>query len=291
MKNRNSISHFPLSNPQFPLVSVIITTKNEERNIANCLESIKNQKLNSHFPIEIIVVDNNSTDKTKEIALSYTDKVYNVGPERSAQRNFGVRQASGKYILYLDSDMILSENVVKECVEKCENEDNIALYIPEIIIGNGFWIKVRDFERSFYNATVIDCVRFVRRDEFLELGGFDENLTGPEDWDFDRRIREVGKVDIIEAPIHHNERDFALGKYLNKKSYYAKSFDKYMEKWPEEDLVIKKQLGFGYRYIGVFVENGKWKRLAKHPVLTMGICFLKFMVGVIYLYVQGIKHE
>jgi len=142
-------------------VSVIITTKNEEQNIANCLNSIKRQT----YPqgnIEIISVDNNSTDKTKEIALSYTDKVYNVGPERSAQRNFGVRQATGKYILYLDADMILSENVVKECVEKCENEGNIALYIPERIIGNGFWIRVRDFERSFYNATVIDCVRFVR---------------------------------------------------------------------------------------------------------------------------------
>lgn len=83
-------------------VSVIITTKNEEKNIASCLESIKNQTYPQE-KIEIIVVDNDSIDKTKEIALKYTDKVYNFGPERSAQRNFGVRQAKGKYILYLDS--------------------------------------------------------------------------------------------------------------------------------------------------------------------------------------------
>jgi len=63
--------------------------------------------------MEIIVVDNNSQDKTKEIAYRYTDKVYNFGPERSAQRNFGVKQAAGKYILYLDADMVLSENVMK----------------------------------------------------------------------------------------------------------------------------------------------------------------------------------
>ncbi len=123
----------------------------------------------------------------------YFDPIYyNFGPERSAQRNFGARQANGKYILYLDADMRLSENVISECVEKCENNENlVALYIPEKIIGNGFWVRIRDFERSFYNATVIDCVRFVRRDKFLEIDGFDEDLAGPEDWDFDRRIRDV----------------------------------------------------------------------------------------------------
>jgi len=263
-------------------VSVIITTKNEEQNIANCLNSIKRQT----YPqgnIEIISVDNNSTDKTKEIALSYTDKVYNVGPERSAQRNFGVRQATGKYILYLDADMILSENVVKECVEKCENEGNIALYIPERIIGNGFWIRVRDFERSFYNATVIDCVRFVRRGKFLELGGFDENLIGPEDWDFDRRVRGIGKVSIIDSPVYHNEGEFSFRRYVNKKAYYAKSFDKYIKKWPGEDSVIKQQLGLGYRYVGVFVENGKWKRLIRNPVLTVSMYVLRVIIGRMYI--------
>ena len=128
-------------------VSVIITTRNEERHIENCLKSIKGQ----NYPqekVEIIVVDNNSNDKTKEISFRYTDKVYNFGPERSAQRNFGARQTTAKYILYLDADMMLSENVVEECVEKCEREGCIALYIPERIIGRGFWIRIRDFEAN-----------------------------------------------------------------------------------------------------------------------------------------------
>jgi glycosyltransferase involved in cell wall biosynthesis len=55
-------------------VSVVITTKNEEKNIANCLESIKRQTYPQNR-IEIIVVDNNSTDGTKEIARKYTKKV------------------------------------------------------------------------------------------------------------------------------------------------------------------------------------------------------------------------
>jgi glycosyltransferase involved in cell wall biosynthesis len=57
------------------IVSVIITTKNEEKNIGNCLKSIKEQDYPQNL-IEIIVVDNNSTDKTKDIALTYTDQVF-----------------------------------------------------------------------------------------------------------------------------------------------------------------------------------------------------------------------
>ena len=79
----------------YPLVSIVVTTKNEEKNIENCLNSIKNQNYPQN-KIEIIVVDNNSIDKTKQIALRYTDKVYNFGPERSAQRNFGVKKSKWK---------------------------------------------------------------------------------------------------------------------------------------------------------------------------------------------------
>lgn len=90
--------------------------------------------------------------------------------------------------------MILSEKVFEGCVNKCEKEDYIALYIPERIIGQGFRIKIRDFERSLYDATVVDCVRFVRKDAIERIGGFDETLTGPEDWDCDRRA--VGEEDF-----------------------------------------------------------------------------------------------
>lgn len=267
---------------QWPSISVIVTAKNEEKGTENCLKSIKNQTYPQE-KIEIIVVDNNSADKTVEIARRYTDKVYNSGPERSAQRNFGVEEAKGKYILYLDADMILSEKVVEECVNKSKNEDCMALYIPERIIGEGFWAKVRNFERSFYNATVIDCVRFIRKDKFLKVGGFDLSLTGPEDWDFDRRIKEVGKVDIIDVPLYHNEGEFNIRKYLKKKGYYSRFFNRYIQKWGRNDSITRKQLGPWYRLFGVFVENKKWRRLLRHPLLTLGMYLLRLAVGLVYL--------
>jgi len=268
---------------KFPLVSVVVTTRNEEKNIANCLQSIGNQTYPEER-IEIIVVDNYSSDKTIEIAKKSADKVYTKGSQRSVQLNFGVQKAKGEYILYLDADMILSEKVIIECIDKCENEDCIALYIPEKIIGNGFWIDIRDFERSFYNATCIDAVRFVKKDKFLEIGGFDEKLDfGPDDWDFDRRIKEVGKVGIIPAPLYHNEGGFNLKRYLEKKRGYSKIFNKYIQKWGKDDPKIKKQLRIWYRSFGVFIEDGKWKKLLRHPIKTFGMYFLRFMVGITYL--------
>jgi glycosyltransferase involved in cell wall biosynthesis len=211
------------------LVSVVVTTKNEEKNIQNCLSSVKKQSYPADL-IEIIVVDNNSQDKTKKIAKGFTDKVFDYGPERSAQRNFGIRKAQGQYILFLDADMFISKDLLIECVEKMEIKQFVGLYIPEVIIGEGFWVRVRNFERSFYNATVIDCVRFISKDAFLQLNGFDESMSGPEDWDFDRRIRRLGKVSIAKKCIFHNESGFNIKAYLKKKMYYAKSFDGYLTK-------------------------------------------------------------
>ncbi len=268
------------------LVSVIIPTKNEEKNIKNCLDSIRHQS----FPageIEVIIADDGSTDKTKEIARNYTDNVFDKDPgrsERSAQRNFGAQKALGKYIFYLDADMTLSPDVISECVSTLEkNNEIVALYVPEIIRGDNFWNKVRRFERSFYDGTVIDAARFMRRDIFMKIGGFDETLTGPEDWDLDKKIRKIEKINLIKNPLYHQESQFSVKNYLKKKAYYSQDFAIYSKKWGKKDSDIQKQLGFYYRFWGVFTENGKWKKLLSHPILTTEMYFLRFLVGVNYI--------
>jgi len=265
------------------LISIIINTRNEEKNIEKCLKSVVGQS----FPaenMEIIVIDNNSTDKTKEIAERYTDKVFERGPERSAQKNFGVRVSKGEYFLHLDADMALSEGVIEECMRKISEDKNIvALYIPEIVSGKKYFSKVRRFERSFYDGTVIDAVRFIKKEKFLEADGFDEKLYAGEDWDLNKRLKKLGKFNIIESPLYHNESEFRLAQYLRKKKYYSKNLDAYISKWGKNDPDIKKQFGFSYRFFGVFVENSKWKKLLRHPILATGMYFLRFLVGAKYL--------
>ncbi|MDP2860269.1 MAG: hypothetical protein Q8N98_00985, partial [bacterium] len=67
----------------------------------------------------------------------------------------------------------------------------------------------------------------------------------------------------------------------------GRSFEKYVKKWGRGDPDVKRQFNFWYRYFGVFLENGKWKRLLAHPILAMGMYFLRIMVGVGYVRAQG----
>lgn len=292
-----------------PLVSLIVTTRNEEKNIESCLLSIKHQT----YPrerLETIVVDNASTDRTKDLARWFTDRVFDKGPERSAQRNYGMMEvASGEYVMFVDADMILAPGLIQGCVDFMTGQKYLALHIPEIVLGRNYWSRVRRFERSFYDGTVIDGARFFLKDAFIRVGGFDESLSGPEDWDIDKKMKRLGLIGLLDkgggsisnwelsglvkergvAPeeygcvIYHNEAEFELGKYLKKKLYYAGSFDAYVAKWPADDADVKKQLGLWYRFIGVFVENGKWKRLVSQPVLAFGMYFLRLLVGLAFL--------
>lgn len=264
-----------------PLVSIVIPTRNGGKTIEKTLQSIK-QQIYPQSLIETIVVDNHSTDNTAAIAKKYTHQVYTYGPERAMQRNYGmIQKAHGTYVFYLDHDMILSPNLIKECVFIFKKNSGIAaLYVPEIMIGAGFWSTVRTFERSFYNGTVIDCVRCIRSDVVKKIGGFDETIVGTEDWDFDKRVRMAGITAITKNPLHHNDAGFTLKSYLKKKRYYAQNFGRYKEKWGRDDPDIRKQFSLSYRLFGVFTEDGKWKKLIKRPDLTLLMFCLRILVGV-----------
>src|SRR5580704_17133127 len=108
---------------RLPLVSIIVTTYNNHNTLRACLSSIRDQ---DYGPIELIVVDNSSTDDTVRIAEEYTEHVYNKGPERSAQRNFGVSRAQGEYVCVIDSDMELSEHVIGACVRNVQTDSAVG---------------------------------------------------------------------------------------------------------------------------------------------------------------------
>src|SRR5687768_16831644 len=95
------------------LISIIITTKNEQAVIETLLSSIF---LQTYKNIEVILVDNNSKDNTLKIPKKFDVKIYTIGPERSAQRNFGAKKSKGKYLLFLDADMELTSDVLNDCI-------------------------------------------------------------------------------------------------------------------------------------------------------------------------------
>lgn len=251
-----------------PLVSVIIPTYNSSRTLERCLQSIKDQ---TYSHIELIVVDNNSTDNTKEIAKKFTDKVYNKGPERSAQRNYGVKKSKGEYVLVHDSDIYFHPHSVQECVDAIELKTYGALILPEKSIGEGYWVKVKAFERSFYVGNdYIEAARFFPLDIYQQLGGYDESLTGPEDWDLTVRIRELGlKIGRTQSFLEHDEGRIDLFGSSKKKQYYAKDmFSKYAHKHPE---YFHKQMNFFVRFpISKLIIKG-----IRHPILLISMVLMK----------------
>ncbi len=252
------------------LVSIIITTKNEQKNIGRLLDSINAQ---SYKNIETILVDNNSSDQTKDVAKKLGAKVYNFGPERSAQRNFGAKVARGKYLLFVDADMELSKDVVLQCVKLMEkNEETVALAIPENPIASTFWDKVKAHERLIYNREgdpVTDAARFFRKEIFMRVGGYDETITGPEDWDLPETIKEAGfKIGRISGYINHRERVLSPLTLARKKFYYGLGAHRYLEKH-KIPIVGPKTV---YFLRPIFYKN--WLKLIKNPFLTLAMIFM-----------------
>lgn len=253
-----------------PKVSVIVTTRNEQEVVERLLKSITDQ---TYANVEIIVVDNRSSDKTKEIAKKYTQNVFDKGPERSAQRNFGAKMSTGRYLLFLDADMELSSDVVKECVDKMELEVGLgAIAIPETPVADTFWEKVKAFEREFYNLegdADIDAARFFTKTAFEEVDGYDVNITGPEDWDLPERVKKQGyDIERISSRIKHFERVPSPFKLAHKKYYYALKSHRYLEKH-DISAVSAKTI---YVLRPVFYRN--WKKLLLHPILSIAMFFM-----------------
>lgn len=246
-------------------VSIIIPAFNEEAVIGRLLQSINNQDYKN---CEAIVVDDASKDKTVEIAKKYTKHVYRRShAERSIQRNFGAKKSTGKYLFFLDADMELDKDVVSTCVKIMEENKKIgSIAIPEKSIATNFWERVKAFERSFYskegdNAT--DAPRFFSREAFLQAGGYDETITGPEDWDLPESIEKLGyKRKWVPVFINHYERVPSLFSLARKKFYYGLRAHRYFSK-QKVSLFSPKTI---YFLRPVFYKN--WKVLAQHPILT-----------------------
>ena len=256
-----------------PLVSVIVPTKNSEKFLARCLESIKNQ---TYHNFELLVVDNNSTDKTKDIAGNYTDKVFNYGPERSAQVNFGVTQANGEYVYKVDSDFVLDSSVIQECVDKASQGFSAVVVhnTPDVTIS---WIaKIRKFEVDMYKYDLThSAARFLTKEAYQKIGGFNEKVTAGEDYDFQNRLNNFGyRTGFIAAEALHLGEPTDFLPHLLKYYYYGKDFVNYQSANKSES---KKQLSF---FRGVYFKH--WKNFLHQPLLAVSFIFynvLKFGFG------------
>jgi glycosyltransferase involved in cell wall biosynthesis len=181
-----------------PLISVIVPVFNRERLLATCLESIKQQTFKFW---ECIIVDDGSTDSSLAIAKSFSDKdkrfkaFARTRPNKGAGacRNEGVKCASGAFVVFLDSDDLLSEVCLENRLASFLQHPDCDL----VVFRTGGYFETVGDSRTLHNVEKIerDLLRYLRldvpwpvngplwkRSVLQDIGGFDESLPGWQDW-------------------------------------------------------------------------------------------------------------
>jgi glycosyltransferase involved in cell wall biosynthesis len=190
-----------------PLVSIVIPCYNQ----ANYLGETVASALNSNYPsLEIIIIDDGSTDGStdlgRELADSFEHVFFfeqaNAGP--SVARNHGIRKSSGKYVLPLDADDLITPDYIRKGVEVLEADNEVkVVYCGAEKFGDvqGKW-NLKPFSRErLAQGNMIYVSALFRKEDWEKVGGFAEEMTwGFEDWEFwISMLKNGGKV--VKLPI------------------------------------------------------------------------------------------
>jgi uncharacterized protein (TIGR00661 family) len=183
-------------------LSIIVPTYNEEEYLPNLLESIKSQKFKDY---EIIIADANSNDRTLEIAKSYGCKIVEGGIP-GVGRNNGAKIAKGELLLFLDSDLELTENYLEDILLEFENDKidiGITLMTPlsekrrdKLLHDIANWFMVAFEKIKPHGAGCYGII--TKKSLHKKNNGFDETLTFGEDTDYIERIAKNNNFKVIK---------------------------------------------------------------------------------------------
>jgi len=194
-----------------PKVSVIIPTYNSAQFITETLESVFAQTYKDY---EVIVVDDGSTDNTKEVLKPYMSKIRYIYKENggpASARNVGIKNAQGEYIAFLDSDDLWLPEKLEKQVEYFKSDPDVALVFSDCIsFGDEELIRKR--KRKYKGDVFLHLLRenfiptltvIAKKKCFDEVGYFDtdKSLISSEDYDMWLRIARSFKVGYIEEPL------------------------------------------------------------------------------------------
>lgn len=195
-----------------PFFSVVIPCYNEEENLPILLNALKNQ---TDEDFEIIVVDSQSQDKTSEILKQFKKEMKNLDfiekkmKNVSQARNFGARQAKGKYLIFFDADVEPEKNFIKEIKEKIiknnlgittvwnrSSKKNLTGKLILLLLN----LSMTLFQK-IKPAANGPCI-IIKKELFDKINGFDETIVFGEDFDLVQRVwKAKGKFMVFSKPI------------------------------------------------------------------------------------------
>ncbi len=198
-------------------LSIVIPVYNDRHNLAKCLDALEKSLFKDY---QLIVVDDGSTDDSGEVAKSRSDCFLrldkNMGP--SAARNHGARHASADLLFFLDADIVVEADTLGQILEEfAANPEISALFCSyqSDTPSHNFVSQYKNLQHHFTHkigrreaATFCGGFGAIRRDVFLEKGGFDENIRFMEDVQLGYRLRKAGHRILLCPSIQltHNKK-------------------------------------------------------------------------------------
>ena len=249
-----------------PLISVIISVYNSEDKIEKCLNSLLNQTYN---PIEIIIVDDGSTDKTKEIIKKFVDnkKIFLLEQKRQGPgvaKNLASKKAKGKILVFVDSDEYLQKDYIEKLTKPLRDgkyKTSIGAWV--IARPKNPWARCRfkDTSKLRHHAMKSGVFRAIKKDFFEKLGGFNVSKGYSDD-----RIPNNEKRARVDDAIFNHDTDSNLNEIYEKRKWIGSSIianPKPAKFW------IK--LVFGFLVFGFFIASFGISLRLTLGILILGI--------------------
>ncbi|MBU1487771.1 glycosyltransferase [bacterium] len=228
-------------------VTVIIPTYNRASFLTSAVESV----LSQDYPdFEVLVIDDGSTDRTREAIKPYLSKINYLYQEHkgvSAARNHGIRLARGEYIAFLDSDDLWKKEKLSIQTRFMEERGIEVSQTEEIWIRNGRRVNPGKRHKK-YSGWIFDKVlklclispssMMVKRKVFAEKGCFDESLPACEDYDLSLRLAKDYEIGLISKPLiikQGGHPDQLSKKYWGMDRFRVRALEKVLGDNPTSD--------------------------------------------------------
>lgn len=287
-------------------VTIITPTYNRSDLIEETIISVLNQ---SYKNLEYIVIDDGSTDNTRDIVHKYKDKlkyIYKENKGQAAALNYGFEIAKGEYIGYLSSDDLLHVDAIKELVQALdESKEFVLTYCDWSLINQNskFIRKMTGIDYSEkYLYENLECAvgpgSLFRKEVLEKIGGWDTNLRQIPDFEFFLRLAKLGNFKRVPQNLSNFRiHDYSLSSYSDPESAdEIINIDK--DNFPPH-ISKRKSNSFGflisYKY---HMQSGRiftafnrvFKSLKEHPKIIFNTKFYRMLVsGILKNFAYGLK--
>lgn len=281
-------------------ISIITTTYNNQDHIQALVESCARQ---TYKNFKLIIADDGSTDRTNDVIeglkKSYDWLIHLKLPhgERGIARYEAIQEAQREpfdYLYFIDSDMILEPNLLKEAVEKLEKSLEVgALVVKEIPVSNytNLMTKIKVFERTILNNAYsvdkhsIEAARFWRAEAYKESGGINpKQISFEETQPTIRYLSGGGCIErLVSSGVIHDEKQVTLKNLLDKKKYHFQMMPRTLT---SETNGFWNAFTRWYFFRPVLYQSNNLKLYVKHPLMTagmLGMYLILTFIGVIEL--------